>query len=204
MTLRLLYVVLVILFSSTAFAQQIYKWRDGKGQWHFTNFPPPGTAAEKVGGTEITPKSSRDPSVKGEVKEKSEAPGGGEKALTPAKQLAEEKTRKQKKYKKRLDEITWQIKTLRNRYDFASKEWHEAKVGYKTKIAPGETITIHGRKVILPSPRGTSVRPSQAKGIIRERELNEMTKQLMRLHEKREKLIREIKQKGFETGYIPY
>ena len=58
--------------------------------------------------------------------------------------------------------------------------------------------------MIRSSPRGASVRPIEAMAIIRERELSEMTKQLMRLDEKREKLIREMQQKGFETGYIPY
>jgi len=193
MALRLLYVVLVILFSSTAWAQQIYKWKDwkdGKGQWHFSNFPPPGTVAEIVGGTEITPKSSKASSVKGEVKEKSEAPGGGDKALTTAKRLAEENTREQKKYKKRLDELTRQMKTLRNQISFASKEWHKAKGGYQTK-APlvSRSFIVHHNPHIA---------------MTRERKLSEMTKQLEKLHEKREKLIREMRQKGFDTGYIPY
>ena len=207
MALRLLYVVLVILFSSTALAQQIYKWKDwkdGKEQWHFSNFPPPGTVVEKVGGTEIIPKSSQAPSVKGEVKEKSEAPGGGDKALTTAKQLAEEKARRQKKYKKRLDEITRQIMALNKRHDIAYKELSEARGGYITKIVPGETINVSAGRVIHPSPRSSIIQRSPHMAIIKERELSEMTKQLMRLNEKREKLIREIKQKGFETGYIPY
>ena len=193
MALRLLYVVLVILFSSTASAQQIYKWKDlkdGKGQWHFSNFPPPGIAVEKVRGTEITPKSSQTLSVESEVKEKSEATGGGEKALTPAKQLAEEKARKQKKYKKRLDELTRQMKTLRNRYAVASKEWHKGKGGYQTKVP------LVSRSFMVQHWPHTA--------ITSDRKRSEMTKQLEKLHEKREKLIREMRQKGFDTGYIPY
>ena len=39
MPIRLLYiVVLLVLFASTALAQQIFKWKDEKGKWHVSNF----------------------------------------------------------------------------------------------------------------------------------------------------------------------
>lgn len=50
--------VLLVLFSSVAFAQQIFKWKDKKGQWHFSDAPPPGVTGEKVRGLDISPKSS--------------------------------------------------------------------------------------------------------------------------------------------------
>ena len=50
--------VLLSLFSSVAPAQQIYKWKDNKGQWHFADTAPPGVTAEKVRGLDISPKSS--------------------------------------------------------------------------------------------------------------------------------------------------
>jgi len=49
MAIRLLsVVVLLVLFASTASAQQIYKWKDGKGQWHFSNTPPSDVETNKV------------------------------------------------------------------------------------------------------------------------------------------------------------
>ena len=59
MAIRLLsIVVLLVLFASTALAQQIYKWRDKKGRWHFSDSPPPGTTVQKVKGTKAAPQSS--------------------------------------------------------------------------------------------------------------------------------------------------
>lgn len=51
-------VVLIVLFIPTASAQQIFKWKDEKGKWHFSDTPPPGVTAEKVRGLDISPKSS--------------------------------------------------------------------------------------------------------------------------------------------------
>ncbi len=42
--------VLLFLFSSVGFAQHIYKWKDKKGQWHFSDHPPAEVRAEKVKG----------------------------------------------------------------------------------------------------------------------------------------------------------
>lgn len=51
-------VVLLVLFASTALAQQIYTWKDKKGQWHFSDSPPTGTTVQKVKGTKAAPQSS--------------------------------------------------------------------------------------------------------------------------------------------------
>ena len=59
MAIRILsVVVLLVLFASTVSAQQMFKWKDKKGQWHFSDTPPPGVTAEKVRGLDISPKSS--------------------------------------------------------------------------------------------------------------------------------------------------
>ncbi len=47
--------VLLSLFSSVAPAQQIYKWKDNTGQWHFSDHPPAEVRAEKVRGLDIGP-----------------------------------------------------------------------------------------------------------------------------------------------------
>ncbi len=188
MAIRLLsVVVLLVLFAFTASAQQIFKWKDKKGQWHFSDTPPPGVTTKKVRGLDISPKSSPATSVKGEGKEKSEALGGGEKALTPAKRLAEERERRQKKYKKRLEDIAQQIKALRKRYDLASKELLEAKGG---GVISGDIVVS-----------STGMYGSSSNYPRLERKLSKLTKQMERLFDKREKLIREMRQKGFDTPY---
>ncbi len=50
MTIRLLsVVVLLVLFSSIASAQQIFKWQDKQGRWYFSNLrPPPEVVVEEV------------------------------------------------------------------------------------------------------------------------------------------------------------
>ena len=45
---QLIFVVLAVLFAQSALAQQFYKWKDQKGQWHYSDFPPPGVIAEKL------------------------------------------------------------------------------------------------------------------------------------------------------------
>jgi len=49
--------VLVLLFlcSSVASAQQMYKWKDSKGQWHFSDNPPAEIRAEQVKGLDNGP-----------------------------------------------------------------------------------------------------------------------------------------------------
>ena len=40
--------LLLIVTGETAFAQPIYRWKDEKGQWHFSNVSPPGVAGTKI------------------------------------------------------------------------------------------------------------------------------------------------------------
>ena len=59
---ELLLVVLAALFAQLALAQQIYKWKDEKGQLHYSDFPPSGVTAEKLEGADIV-QSDPQPSV---------------------------------------------------------------------------------------------------------------------------------------------
>ena len=45
---QFLFIVLAFLFADLAFAQDIYKWKDKKGQWHYSDLLPPGVTAEKL------------------------------------------------------------------------------------------------------------------------------------------------------------
>jgi hypothetical protein len=56
MSKQLLFVVLAVLFAQSALAQQFYKWKDEKGQWYYSDFPPSGVTAEKL-GTGDTPQT---------------------------------------------------------------------------------------------------------------------------------------------------
>ena len=51
--------VLLALFFSVALAQQIYKWKDKEGQWHFSDAPPAEVRAERLKGLDIPPKSAQ-------------------------------------------------------------------------------------------------------------------------------------------------
>jgi len=51
-------VVLIVFFAPTASTQQMFKWKDKKGQWHFSDTPPRRVTAEKVRGLDISPRSS--------------------------------------------------------------------------------------------------------------------------------------------------
>jgi len=53
----------LVLTSSIAATQQIYKWKDYKGQWHFSDNPPPEIRAEKVKGLDIDPISPVPPQI---------------------------------------------------------------------------------------------------------------------------------------------
>lgn len=48
---------LLVSFVPAANAQQVYKWRDQKGQWHFSNAPSSGAKAEKVKGLDLRPRA---------------------------------------------------------------------------------------------------------------------------------------------------
>jgi len=56
MPIQLLFVVLAVFFGHSALAQQFYKWKDEKGQWHYSDFLPSGVTAEKL-GTGDTPQT---------------------------------------------------------------------------------------------------------------------------------------------------
>lgn len=55
--------LLVFLFSPVALAQQFYRWRDGKGQWNFSDNRPVEVMADNVKTIFYppTPLSTRDP-----------------------------------------------------------------------------------------------------------------------------------------------
>ena len=59
---QLLFVVLAILVRSECLAQQFYRWKDQKGQWHYSDLPPSGVTAEKLGTVDI-PQSASQPFV---------------------------------------------------------------------------------------------------------------------------------------------
>jgi hypothetical protein len=49
-------VFLAVFFAQPALAQEFYKWKDQKGQWYYSDFPPSGVTAEKL-GTGDTPET---------------------------------------------------------------------------------------------------------------------------------------------------
>ncbi|HSE88887.1 MAG TPA: DUF4124 domain-containing protein [Candidatus Binatia bacterium] len=63
MSKLLLFVVLAIFFAHSALAQQFYKWKDEKGQWHYSDFPPSGVTAEKLVIGDTAQESASQPSV---------------------------------------------------------------------------------------------------------------------------------------------
>ena len=48
---------LLVSIVSAANAQQVYKWKDQKGQWHFSNTPHSGSKAEKVKSLDLRPRT---------------------------------------------------------------------------------------------------------------------------------------------------
>jgi hypothetical protein len=63
MRIQLLFVVLAVFFAHSALAQQFYKWKDQKGQWHYSDFPPSGVKAEKLVIGDTAHESVSQPSV---------------------------------------------------------------------------------------------------------------------------------------------
>ena len=59
---QLLFVVVAVLSTQLALAQQIYKRKDEKGQWHYSDFLPSGVTAEKMETVDI-PQSVSQPFV---------------------------------------------------------------------------------------------------------------------------------------------
>src|SRR5262247_1510473 len=60
---QLVFVVLAVLFAQSASAQQIYKWKDEKGQWHYSDFLPNGVTAEKLEIGHTTQEPVSQPSI---------------------------------------------------------------------------------------------------------------------------------------------
>jgi len=201
--------VLLVLFSTVAFAQQIYKWKDKKGQWHFSDHPPAEVRAEKVKGLDIgpvppVPPQDADPPIL----------HAGSKSTEQAvskPRLTEEVSREQREYQKRLDEIVQQIKALKERIEFTSRGF---KV--KEKLAPGEVWVYEGGKSLRYSrypkepirpgviPPTSPARSIESRVRSREQEVDRLGIKLKKLYKKRDELVREMKQKGFKIGYIPY
>ena len=67
---QLIFVVLAVLFAQSALAQQFYKWKDEKGQWHYSDFPPSGVTAEKMETGDNAQKSASQPSVSSTAEQK--------------------------------------------------------------------------------------------------------------------------------------
>jgi len=196
--------VVLFLFSSVASAQQIYKWKDKKGQWHFSDHPPADVRAEKVKGLDIGPIPPMPPQHAEPPR-----PAGGseskEKAVSK-RRLTEEVSREQREYQKRLEEIVQQIKALEELIEFTRRGF--------TKLAPGEVwVSSDGRNKTFslypkePIPPGvvppTSPARSIEPGSSREQKVDRLRIRLKKLYKKRDGLVQEMRRKGFETGYIP-
>ncbi len=197
--------VLLVLFSSIGFAQQIYKWKDNKGQWHFSDYPPAEVRAEKVKGIDIGPIPPMPPQMV-EPPASPRASERKEKAVSKPR-LTEEVSREQREYQKRLKEIVQQIKALEELIEFTRRGF--------TKLAPGEvwvssdgrnkTFSLHPKEpippgVVPPTSPARSIEP----GIPREQKVDRLRIKLKKLYKKRDGLVREMRRKGLETGYIPY
>lgn len=56
-----LLLAIILLVPSVSFSQQIYKWKDDKGQWHFSHTPPAGAKTEIVGEDKPRPPGTVEP-----------------------------------------------------------------------------------------------------------------------------------------------
>jgi uncharacterized protein DUF4124 len=56
-------VFLAVFFAQPVLAQEFYKWKDQKGQWHYSDFPPSGVTAERMESGDNAQKSASQPSV---------------------------------------------------------------------------------------------------------------------------------------------
>jgi len=105
-----------------------------------------------------------------------------------------------------------QIKALKKRYDLIADQLTGAG-GFKEKLAPGESIVIlrPGKYMVYPKrairpgvlPPGHDARSIVPRGSYNKQELSRLGNQLDKLYQKRDRLVQEMRQKGFETGYIP-
>ena len=67
---QLLLIILAVFFTQLALAQQFYKWKDEKGQWHYSDFSPSGATAEKMETVDTAQKSASQPSVSSTAEQK--------------------------------------------------------------------------------------------------------------------------------------
>lgn len=67
---QLFLIVLAVFFTQLAWAQQFYKWKDEKGQWHYSDFAPTGVTAEKLAPGDTAQKSVSQPSVSSKAEQK--------------------------------------------------------------------------------------------------------------------------------------
>ena len=56
-------VFLAVFFAQHALAQEFYKWKDQKGQWHYSDFRPSRVTAERMESGDNAQKSASQPSV---------------------------------------------------------------------------------------------------------------------------------------------
>lgn len=56
-------VLLSLLFAQLALAQQMYRWKNEKGQWVYSNFVPSGVKAEKMGTGDTAPQTVSQPAL---------------------------------------------------------------------------------------------------------------------------------------------
>ena len=208
----ILVALLLVLIAPAALAQLIYKWKDKKGQWHFSDYPPAEVKAEKVKGLDIGPIPPIPPKI-AKPPTPPESSESKEKAVSE-KEPTDKVTREHSEYQRRLNLILQRIEALKKRLNFTHDQIQLASKGFKEQIAPGETIVVTPRGRYLRSPRNVTrpgvihsnspARSIVPKGSYNEIELERLTNELEKLFEQRDKLVREMKQKGFETSFIPY
>ena len=111
--------VLLVLFIPVALAQQIYKWKDKKGQWHFSDHPPAEVRAEKVKGLDIGPIPPMPPQIA--VPPMPHAGSESTEQAVSKPRLTKEISRQQREYQKRLEDIMQQIFLRRFRLESLPK-----------------------------------------------------------------------------------
>jgi len=127
--------VLLVLFSTVALAQQIYKWKDKKGQWHFSDTPPAEVRAERVKGLEVGPV----PPVPPQIVEPPTTSGGSAREERAVSKAPTE--RKSSASSIRMTK-SWLLLYSMKGIPWESFESAEACEQYKHKLV---TATLHGR-----------------------------------------------------------
>ena len=170
------------------------------------------TTGDAATGQEKKPEAGKAPAeqAKGEVKEA--RPGlPQDKVLSPEEKLAEERAKEEKEYQSKVGQLTEQIKALRDRYAVStrgssgpeptllnSEEAIRARTddlttrlrdaGLVPGLRPGATIP--GVETPLPGYTG------------KEKDLSDLRNLINQFDKERERLIQEMRQKGFGTGSL--